>query len=483
MPDISMVVSLAKTLNVSTDYLFGLEKNEIDDNVYVELKRHIEKIETESGRKAEAALLSCQFMLKKVYEAPDNYIYSVFFVEQVANLSRFVDLEKYAEDKWAEYRELAIKYGSNAIRFANNKEWIERAHFALAWIYIHDRNYAYAREHIEQLPSVSSNRLQESILAQLEAFENGIDAMDEAVTKNLQNFVRAINKENLYAMETFSWQKPLRAVEFGQWAIRLIEVFGENKYLKSYCRGFLRDIYKYLINAEVILGRFENAAKYFEELKEQMQKRLGITVDKEKSRLTDYKQEILQHAAVCRTGYQKYIAQFPVKNGDIAFFDFVAKGTCQLFMSRIVDAHLKGFYFLRLEEEQMKDRNLDIVSFYESSERDNSVIFDDYYILETMLTSPMPSVAFFDEEGSPVYVEETRSLSDIECFQKAQSGILDYFKIYTKICPNRCLTENKKLDEVLLSLIHKISIEDETFLKLKVEDAFFNRMTEMPSLI
>ena len=35
MPDISMVVPLAKTLNVSTDYLFGLEKNEIDDNVYV----------------------------------------------------------------------------------------------------------------------------------------------------------------------------------------------------------------------------------------------------------------------------------------------------------------------------------------------------------------------------------------------------------------------------------------------------------------
>lgn len=229
--------------------------------------------------------------------------------------------------------------------------------------------------------------------------------------------------------------------------------------------------------------RYIDEMRFNGTLKEQMQKRLGITVDKEKSRLTDYKQEILQHAAVCRTGYQKYIAQFPVKNGDIAFFDFVAKGTCQLFMSRIVDAHLKGFYFLRLEEEQMKDRNLDIVSFYESSERDNSVIFDDYYILETMLTSPMPSVAFFDEEGSPVYVEETRSLSDIECFQKAQSGILDYFKIYTKICPNRCLTENKKLDEVLLSLIHKISIEDETFLKLKVEDAFFNRMTEMPSLI
>ena len=111
-------------------------------------------------------------MLKKVYEAPDNYIYSVFFCRAgLQNLSRFCkNLENNAEDKWAEYRELAIKYGSNAIRFANNKEWIERAHFALAWIYIHDRNYAYAREHIEQLPSVSSNRLQESILAQFGSF-------------------------------------------------------------------------------------------------------------------------------------------------------------------------------------------------------------------------------------------------------------------------------------------------------------------------
>ena len=45
------------------------------------------------------------------------------------------------------------------------------------------------------------------------------------------------------------------------------------------------------------------------------------------------------------------------------------------------------------------------------------------------------------------------------------------------------MIENKKLDEVLLALIHRVSIEDKTFLNLKVEDSFFNRMTEMPSLI
>ena len=75
----------------------------------------------------------------------------------------------------------------------------------------------------------------------------------------------------MYAMEAFSWNKPLHAVEFGEWAIRLMNVFAENRYLKSYCRGFLRDIYKYLINEDINLCRFDDAAKHFKELKEQMQ--------------------------------------------------------------------------------------------------------------------------------------------------------------------------------------------------------------------
>ena len=78
----------------------------------------------------------------------------------------------------------------------------------LAWIYIHDGNYAYARKHIEQLPTIESNRLQESIMAQLALFENGLDAMSEVLTMNLQNFVRDVNKENLYAVQSYAWGKP-----------------------------------------------------------------------------------------------------------------------------------------------------------------------------------------------------------------------------------------------------------------------------------
>ena len=333
MPDISLVVPLAKALNISTDLLFGLEKNKVDDKLYIELRRKIEKINSEADNKAEAALLSCQFMLKKVYEDPDNYIYTVFYVEQVANLSIYVDFQNFAQDKWPEYRELAIKYGSNAIRFANDREWIERAHFALAWIYIHDRNYAYAKEHIEQLPSVASNRVQESILAQLASFENGVEAMHKVLMKNLQNFVRAINKENLYAMQDFAWHAPEKAAAFGPWAIKLIEVFGEQKELKSYCRGFLRDIYKFLIYADVVMYRFEDASKHFMELKEQMEKQY------------EYQQEVLSSEEEKskyderQLGYMKSYTREFIQSKQQEIVDFVVdacpKEQAEKFMARL----------------------------------------------------------------------------------------------------------------------------------------------------
>ena len=110
--------------------------------------------------------------------------------------------------------------------------------------------------------------------------------------------------------------------------------------------------------------------------------------------------------------------------------------------------HLKGLYFLQLEPEFMADKGLDITSFYgtrrcgTSAERSASLIgtevisiYEDYYVLETILTAPYPCICGFDDEGSPVYVEETRSEADINCFLRAQEGILDYFRKYLELLP------------------------------------------------
>lgn len=228
--------------------------------------------------------------------------------------------------------------------------------------------------------------------------------------------------------------------------------------------------------------------KFSGSLQEQLEERFGLEreISAEGSSwntLLDYRQEILSNAAGNRRNYQKYISGLPVKEGEIAFFDFVAKGTSQMYIGRMLENHLKGFYFLQLERDYMREKNLDIQPFYQAEETEHSAVFDDYYILETMLTAPMPSVVGFDENGEACYAKETRKEEDIECFLNAQSGISDCFQTYLSLCPVAERRINKKLDEKFLEMIHHIAILDRQFLGLKVEDPFFHRNTDVADLI
>lgn len=237
--------------------------------------------------------------------------------------------------------------------------------------------------------------------------------------------------------------------------------------------------------------RYVDEMKFSGTLEENLKERFGIGVDeaergsilKDETGLMKYKDIILDNTSREFHNYQKYIEKLDIKAGDIAFFDFVAKGTTQMFIQRLTDHRLKGFYFLQLEKKHMKDKGLDIYAFYEDGEADSCAIYNNYYILETLLTAPHPSVWGFDGAGSPVYANETRSRKDILCFGNAQQGILDYFKAYIELCPEKERIVNRKLDEVFLDLVHKFNITDDDFLGLTVEDSFFNRMTDMTDVI
>ena len=226
--------------------------------------------------------------------------------------------------------------------------------------------------------------------------------------------------------------------------------------------------------------------KFSGTLKEQMQERFGITIQdskEDKTSILDYAEEILSAAEVKRNNYLKYMQTLNQKEGTIALFDFVAKGTCQMFVEKILNKRLEGLYFLRLEEDNPKTSELKIKTFYQAEEKAESVIFDNYYILETMLTAPMPSVLEFDENGKPCFAVETRDAEGIECFGQAQEGIREFFQRYIDICPITKRSMNKKLDEIMLSLVQKIVIRDNAFLNLTVEDPFFNRMTDITDLM
>ena len=236
--------------------------------------------------------------------------------------------------------------------------------------------------------------------------------------------------------------------------------------------------------------KYVDDMKYCGGVEDNLKIRFGIDAEKIDPRnveeknigLMRYAKVILNVSREKRINYQKYIEKLNVKEGGIAFFDFVAKGTCQMYIERMLKNPIKGLYFLQLEPEYMKNKKIDILPFYTEKERDKSAIYDNYYILETILTSPDASVEEFDQKGNAKYAKETRNDKDINCIEQVQNGILEYVNKYLSILPYNKWEVNKKLDEVFLSLIHNVNINND-FTELLIEDPFFNRTTDVKDIL
>lgn len=166
MPDITLLVPLAQTLSISLDSLFGYEPQERSETTYIELEREFEDIEQRAASPLEAVFIKLDLLEKKADLMPGNCIYAACYVETVAALSRYLYNER-SRDNWPDKRNRAVRFGTQVIRSCQETEWVERTHYALAFIYMAEKNYDSSREHIMCLPNVDSNRLRESILAHL----------------------------------------------------------------------------------------------------------------------------------------------------------------------------------------------------------------------------------------------------------------------------------------------------------------------------
>lgn len=227
---------------------------------------------------------------------------------------------------------------------------------------------------------------------------------------------------------------------------------------------------------------YVDSMKYFGSDEESLKVRFGISVDDIDDKASR-SSKILERSKKLRENYKKYMDKLGIEDVPSAMFDLVAKGTTQMYLAGLFGEHIKGYYFLQLEPEFMADKGLDIEPFYSEEEKDRSAIFDNYYILETILTSPDPQTAEFDDNGEPVFSKETRCERDIGCFMRAQSGVVEYFKDFINILKDDEIDRNKKLDEQFLAMINHVKITDEDFLSLTIEDPFFGRMTAMKSVI
>ncbi len=219
-------------------------------------------------------------------------------------------------------------------------------------------------------------------------------------------------------------------------------------------------------------------------IRQQLKDRFGILIEDklEKDRsLLDYFSKIQSLAITKKENYRRYYNSLNIApNEKIVFFDFVARGTCQLFVEKILGKKFKGIYFMQNDVELMKQWKMDISTYYDTSLKDNE-IYEDYYLLEPILSSSLPTLAEFDIHGAPVYLEETRTEEQIRIFDAMQREILEYFSSYIVLDLNLNIA-SRTLSEKMLNMIHHFKVGND-YKGLEVEDLFFNRRTEVSSLI
>lgn len=275
LPDTAQIVPLARALNVSTDALFGFGNENYDVALAEKILQEADRLR-DCGGQVEGAKKAADFLNEKCEEDIFNYRVLMRYVQSVAHLSRFVSYNGlFANDKeaWQKYVKAAENRGAQVIRYSDEKELVEKCHYALAWIYWHEKDFAKGREHIAALPSIANNMLQETINSYYESMETSVDgqpnydAWKASVQDNFQNFIRAINKQFVYCAESSLWSCPLEESEANAlWAISVMDKFCENEKMIAHCQGFYRETVKYLVAAYLRNGMAEKAAAYWKDL-------------------------------------------------------------------------------------------------------------------------------------------------------------------------------------------------------------------------
>lgn len=259
MPDITQVVPLAKALNVSTDSLFGFDSQSYDMKYAKEVIFEADTIR-DSGEASQGAYNAVTYLNQKCEENIFNYRIMMRYVQAVAHMSRFVNennvyyegLLADNQKQWKQFVKTADNRSQQVIRYSNEKELVDKCHYAMAWLCWHEKEFDNGREHIAQLPSVSSNMLQETLLPYYvnDDPSKGVQPWLDQVRDNYQNFVHVINKQIVYSAESMMWTCPVEEVESScHWGISVMDAFMENDKMKSHCQGYYRDTVKYLVAA------------------------------------------------------------------------------------------------------------------------------------------------------------------------------------------------------------------------------------------
>lgn len=237
LPDVSMLIPLAKILGVSTDALLGYDTLSANAEITDRVREEVIGLSQDKDRPSKT-LKICEYLATQTNLNPGNFDLISDYIRNVADLSMYADkkLEGCYQDEIEKIEEIyadAIRKGAYLIGHCADRELVYKAHFSLAWIYIHKEDFDNAKAHIDVLPSLSAGEggiIKERIDISKAYFEGGMDAVHDVVSKNAVLLFNATSSMLLTISELYGWwDEPQKAYEICDWCEEILKAYATRK--------------------------------------------------------------------------------------------------------------------------------------------------------------------------------------------------------------------------------------------------------------
>lgn len=200
------------------------------------------------------------------------------------------------------------------------------------------------------------------------------------------------------------------------------------------------------------------------------------------SNIQDYVKPILNEACSRRRGYLNYLRSLNLNHGRLALFDLISAGTTQLAMEKLTGKKLSGLYLMKTEDGSPDKAALKRQSIFDADSETGKALSEESFLLETVLTSPEPSLLGFDENGVPEYQREYRSKEEIAFVNETQNVIAAYFRDYLTLAETDA-EANPALDVAILKLLHRVDLDSAVFQNMHWDDAYYHREIPVEELL
>lgn len=195
-------------------------------------------------------------------------------------------------------------------------------------------------------------------------------------------------------------------------------------------------------------------------------------IERVKKDILKYKERIIEEVESELKEYKNYCEKVDILRGDneIALVDLGYSGSIQYYLSKIINAPIKGFYFATSNNRKgMKFNGNTMEGFFADNEdylTSNSSIFKYQLILESILTAPHGQVEKLESDGTNVhYAKSGFSQENFSLLTEVHTGIIEYIKdflyyykdIIDEFNPRKNLTES--FVEILIKEKYMLSPE------------------------